>query len=494
MSDDEQYIYIVPELCYLESIPENVQATKEVLGPCRKTPAERVKLIMDMATKIAKSKDFKQWGVQIQDKPISLTTRILPAPKMIDGNKMLLDCTSQNLRRGKVLNGNTLERWILVYQKRDFHLACDFVESFANSGRQLNLQVYEPEYIELGDQTKINDLERDLKAIMSYHEEKIPVVALIYSANLYPKYKQVFYNMGLVSQIIRTKSICKMNLSVLSNILKQLMVKEGSELYTLQYPKQVKPDTMLIGLDVCHKGAKSVVGMCASFNNSFSKYYSSFKVQNKNQEIVLDLEDFARDAIRAYLSHNPKGQPKHVIYYRDGVGDSMRDQVTKYEINSIMRGFRAGLNKVHEDPLITVIIVNKRINQRVFLQDDYGQVQNPPTGTIVDQAIVEGCDTGEKEGTYDFYLVPQETTQGCVLPTHFFVAQDNSGLTRETVQELTYALCHGYLNWAGPIKVPAPCMYAHKIAYLADRTLIKQKDLGKLKEFDPEICEKLHFI
>ena len=34
---------------------------------------------------------------------------------------------------------------------------------------------------------------------------------------------------------------------------------------------------------------------------------------------------------------------------------------------------------------------------------------------------------------------------------------------------MTFNLCHYYFNWAGPIKVPAPCMYAHKIADLFTR-------------------------
>ena len=29
---------------------------------------------------------------------------------------------------------------------------------------------------------------------------------------------------------------------------------------------------------------------------------------------------------------------------------------------------------------------------------------------------------------------------------------------------MSYSLCHFYYNWAGPVKVPAPCQYAHKIA------------------------------
>ena len=61
-------------------------------------------------------------------------------------------------------------------------------------------------------------------------------------------------------------------------------------------------------------------------------------------------------------------------------------------------------------------------------------------------------------------MTPATATQGCILPTHFYVTKNESGLTKLDIQQLTYALCHFYFNWAGPIKVPAPCQYAHKIA------------------------------
>jgi hypothetical protein len=31
---------------------------------------------------------------------------------------------------------------------------------------------------------------------------------------------------------------------------------------------------MVIGIDVCHAGKKSVVGFCATINRSFTKYYN----------------------------------------------------------------------------------------------------------------------------------------------------------------------------------------------------------------------------
>ncbi len=85
---------------------------------------------------------------------------------------------------------------------------------------------------------------------------------------------------------------------------------------------------------------------------------------------------------------------------------------------------------------------------------------NPPSGTLIDDEIVEETKSDESV-SYDFYMIPQETTQGCVTPTHFFVAYDDSGMSQQHLQQLTFDLCHYYANWAGPIKVPSPCMYAH---------------------------------
>ena len=59
---------------------------------------------------------------------------------------------------------------------------------------------------------------------------------------------------------------------------------------------------------------------------------------------------------------------------------------------------------------------------------------------------------------FDFFLTPQMTTQGCVTPVHYFVSLNESDdLTKEAIENLTYALCFMYSNWEGSIKVPAPC-------------------------------------
>lgn len=67
---------------------------------------------------------------------------------------------------------------------------------------------------------------------------------------------------------------------------------------------------------------------------------------------------------------------------------------------------------------------------------------------------------------YDFFLVSQHVRQGTATPSHYIVVYDTSGLDADKMQRLAYKFCHLYYNWPGTIRVPAPCQYAHKLAYL----------------------------
>ena len=50
-------------------------------------------------------------------------------------------------------------------------------------------------------------------------------------------------------------------------------------------------------------------------------------------------------------------------------------------------------------------------------------------------------------------------------PTHYIVVHDNTGLKTDILQKISYKLTHMYYNWPGTVRVPAPCQYAHKLAY-----------------------------
>ena len=62
--------------------------------------------------------------------------------------------------------------------------------------------------------------------------------------------------------------------------------------------------------------------------------------------------------------------------------------------------------------------------------------------------------------------------QGTVNPTSYNVVKDTSGLMPKHIQALTYKLTHLYYNWPGTVRVPAPCQYAHKLAFLVSISLL----------------------
>ena len=72
---------------------------------------------------------------------------------------------------------------------------------------------------------------------------------------------------------------------------------------------------------------------------------------------------------------------------------------------------------------------------------------------------------------YDFFLVSQSVNQGTVNPTSYNVVKDTSGLLPKHIQALIYKLTHLYYNWPGTVRVPAPCQYAHKLAFLVSNDM-----------------------
>lgn len=54
------------------------------------------------------------------------------------------------------------------------------------------------------------------------------------------------------------------------------------------------------------------------------------------------------------------------------------------------------------------------------------------------------------------------------------------------VPRLTFKLCHLYWNWPGTVRVPAPCKYAHKLAFLSGQVLHREPSA--------QLCDKLFFL
>jgi len=241
---------------------------------------------------------------------------------------------------------------------------------------------------------------------------------------------------------------------------------------------------MVCGIDVFHdkiSSRKSYTGFTASYNKQFTKYITTVIEAPRGQEIQDKLRLKMKELLMAFYHSTGKNKPAHIIIFRDGVGDGQLDAVRKHEVPQIMEAFKDISNDYK--PKFTFVVVKKGINTRFFLRGE--GIQNPPSGTIIDKGVVYHKNNkfmGQSE--YQYFILAQKVTEGAISPTQYHVLKDDFG--SDGLQHLSFKLCHLYANWSGTIKVPAPCMYAHKAAYLAGQAV--------KTNVDPHLANKIYYL
>ncbi|XP_011926873.1 PREDICTED: piwi-like protein 1 isoform X3 [Cercocebus atys] len=304
------------------------------------------------------------------------------------------------------------------------------------------------------------------------HQGGKTVVCLL-SSNRKDKYdaikKYLCTDCPTPSQCVVARTLGKQQtvMAIATKIALQMNCKMGGELWRVDIPLKL---AMIVGIDCYHDttaGRRSIAGFVASINEGMTRWFSRCIFQDRGQELVDGLKVCLQAALRAWNSCN-EYMPSRIIVYRDGVGDGQLKTLVNYEVpqfldclKSIGRGY---------NPRLTVIVVKKRVNARFFAQSG-GRLQNPLPGTVIDVEVT-------RPEWYDFFIVSQAVRSGSVSPTHYNVIYDNSGLKPDHIQRLTYKLCHIYYNWPGVIRVPAPCQYAHKLAFLVGQSIHREPNLS----------------
>lgn len=84
-----------------------------------------------------------------------------------------------------------------------------------------------------------------------------------------------------------------------------------------------------------------------------------------------------------YFEKNGK-YPSNVVVFRDGVGDGQLSQCRDFEVAQ----FQSALDDYKlNNTKLTFVVVQKRINTKVFLKKGGSELENPPPGTIIDNSV-----------------------------------------------------------------------------------------------------------
>lgn len=198
----------------------------------------------------------------------------------------------------------------------------------------------------------------------------------------------------------------------------------------------------------------SVGAVVGNVNLAGTQFAATIKIQPHRREHIVSMAETVRVRIMQFFYSTNK-QPKRIIVYRDGVSEGEFIRVMNEEMESIRKGCES--LSTDYNPKITYIVVQKRHHTRFFCEnvraDAVGKGQNIPPGTVVDINVTHPRD-------FDFYLCSHNGIQGTSRPTHYYVLHDDSGFSADTLQQLTYKLCHLYGRCTRVVSIPAPVYYA----------------------------------
>lgn len=487
----EKLTLLVPELCFITGLTDNIRSDFRIMKDLdvitKVTPNGRRDIIKKFIQEIQENEVTRNilsaWGLKFDNELTLVKARVLPPEKIMFGNRQIetrsnADWTSEMIN-SYVLRPLRLSRWYIFYCQQDTKYTTGFIKMLLDISKNLGLTINTPREVSLRND-RIDSYLCELRNVIN---NGIEMVVIVFPSNRTDRYSAIkklcCVEKPIPSQVIISRTLSRPDKlrSITQKIVLQMNCKLGGALWAVNIPFD---KCMVCGIDVYHPGIgqgrqRSVAGFVASMDKLLTSWYSKICLQGPNQELIDLLQICFIASINAYKKHNGS-YPNRIIVYRDGVGDGQIDTVRNYEVKQLLSTI-AHIDPDYK-PHFSVIVVQKRINTRLFLRRQTDLI-NPEPGTVIDSSVT-------RANFYDFFLVPQNIRHGTVTPTHYIVVYDGSNMKTDHMQRFTYKLCHLYYNWPGTIRVPAPCQYAHKLVSLVGQNI--------QMEPDPSLCNYLFYL
>jgi aubergine-like protein len=466
-------VYLVPELCQMTGLTdkqrENFNLMKQLATHTRVGPDGRIAKLLEFSDKIHRKpevvEEIRRWDLGIGDSLVRFKGRVLN-PESIFGAKddrfsagPQADWTRE-LRARPMLYSPTVDKLLVLCPGRLKGPTQDFMQVMGKVVSGLRWRFGRMEIVDLPDDRAASYL----RYVDSIKESELPKLILtVLSSNSQDRYgaikKKCCVDRAIPTQMVVARNFnSKGVMSIATKMAIQMNCKVGGAPWSVSIPLS---HLMVVGYDVCRDTSnrkKSFSGMVASLDKQLTRYFSYTSEHEMEEELSNNFATFVALACKKYKDVN--GQyPERILIYRDGVGEGQLEYVYEHEVTRIKDRLKQEIYP-NSELKFAFVVVSKRINTRIFTD----RKDNPPPGTVVD-------DTVTLPERYDFYLVSQCVRQGTVSPTSYNIIEDTLGLSPDKMQVLTYKLTHLYFNWSGTVRVPAPCQYAHKLAFMVSQHL-----------------------
>ncbi|KAJ9550619.1 hypothetical protein OSB04_014664 [Centaurea solstitialis] len=380
-----------------------------------------------------------------------------------------------NLVGGKtVVEGKSAERWALI----DFSSGkCNvdyFIGKLIRRCQSLGIGMEDPLAVRGSNMREMSSVDRLFRLLSDIVEEadqrrkgKLQLIVCV-MASRDEGYKSLKWvsetRIGVVTQCCLAPAVNKANDQYLANLGLKINSKLGGSNVELVRRFSCFSDrehVMFIGADVNHpapsnKTSPSIAAVVASVNwPAATRYAARVSPQTHRQEEIENFGKMCLDLIKTYEQENRR-KPDKIIVFRDGVSEGQFYMV----LNNEMADLKSALSSERYEPLITLVVAQKRHTTRLFPKNESDGVHpgNVPPGTVVDEGIIHPFE-------FDFYLSSHFGGLGTSKPTHYSVLWDEIGFSSDSMQELIYHLCYTFARCTKPVSLVTPVYYADLVAY-----------------------------
>ena len=507
--DNMLNLYFIPELCNLVGIDEEDVANglfmKKVSECTKMDPNEKVRKTNEFVEmlkdntenlttpeKWSSKKKADYYGIQVNPVKDLFNAYYMKATKLIDAKNNLVK--KSNKGDEYLVKKNDMINWLFFYNYEENYDDADFLnKNLKNASRKYGIEIKEPTWVDMKNKDKAEDWIKKANEYFVKGKRKFDFALFLLGENtyIYPKLKvHSLCTNGYISQIVKAESLRKKGiLSVCSKILLQINAKLGGALYKIKPEKPLSTKKiMLIGVDSSkHKDKNNYgtgIAMVATIDDSFNEYYNKVYIVKRErpkkkddgkrkeffegeseeeseenskeetpeekyrQQFYFCINEFIEEALEAYKKNNKGNKPDWLIIYRQGVSLQQKDFL-KNEIREINNTCKT------KNILYYYILVNTKSTFKFFQPED-GYYYNPYSGLLVLDGVIN-------RNFFEFYIQPQEVTQGSATPTAFHVAYGNLNFP-EIIPKLTFDLCHLYSNWQGSVRMPNVIKCAEKLS------------------------------
>ncbi|ELQ74342.1 Argonaute [Trachipleistophora hominis] len=395
-------------------------------------------------------------NVQVSDRFYEcLGKRLSPPDVLFASGSVQPSRGSWNLRNQKVVRGVAVVRWaVLVLADESVSFVNRQIPNLVKICNDMGVRMANP--LEVRKVT-LENIEEHIKG-----KELVMVILQDKSSFVYQEVKRIAdLNCSVVTQCVRKQNVEKFrDGSFCGNIALKINTKLGGVNFTVDIAQD---ELIVFGADVTHPGfgdlsCNSIAAVVSSLDKHFSRYHTSLRMQPKRQDIVEDLKNITVDHLKRFRTCTTK-VPRKIIFFRDGIGDSLMQNVYFREIEAI----REACATLHEGykPKLTFVVVQKRHSVRfkgdgrdeIVKDKRRGPTCNPMPGTLIDSVGTE---------YNDFYMISHFALQGTPCPIKYHVLVDENNIPNFPLY--IYNMCHVFTRATKSVSVVPPIYYAHLAA------------------------------